>query len=232
MAEKGDVHNEDNVLVGSDYVDAVKRAAKRTLTDEQFNYMSGLDEHQLKAYLGKKGEGYQERLVTVLKVSFDRALVKNQTEAAQELFHKTGALINQTHFSKSSLSAWGDSLYYMENRIYEIPDGKKSKEIATTLFNASNTKYSERYGDYKEEKFAEEDAERKRRNVAKLAKNGQLIPNPELHMGSGISAADAETIIRLGEGLKLAGLAQLPQGSVKSSGRSTKNKARGATQAK
>jgi hypothetical protein len=67
MVDKEDYPEE---LSEIEYRSAASRGEQRdVLTDEQFNYMSKLNPEELKSYLGREGEEYQERLVTVLKGS-------------------------------------------------------------------------------------------------------------------------------------------------------------------
>ncbi len=199
MGDQRGENFEDLPLTGKNYDEAVNAASARTLTDEQFSYMCSLDAEGVKSYLGREGVDYQERLVTVLKGSFDRAMDKTQTEAGQKLFQVTQSLIRQTSFSQETLKEWADVLYYMHNRVSGVQEGKRSKAIAEDMLAKSSAEYENRHDAYKENRDIKRDVARRNENVAKMAAKGLVKPLP------GINAEQMARIAGLGHMLQGAG---------------------------
>ncbi len=199
MGDRHEENFEDMPLTGKDYEEAVRSAAGRTLTDEQFSYMCSLDAEGIKSYLGREGADYQERLVTVLKGSFDRAMDKTQTEEGQKLFKVTQSLMKQTSFSDQTLKGWADVLYYMDNRVSAIQEGKKSKAIGEDMLANSRAEYASGYNAYKENRDVKRDAARRNENVAKMAAKGLVKALP------GMDAGQMARITSLGHMLQGAG---------------------------
>jgi hypothetical protein len=144
-------------------------------------------------------------------------MTREQTEVAQELFHKTQSLMKQTDFSQSTLRSWGDVLYYMTDKVTGIQEGKRSKEIGEQLVTQSVSEYKERYSSHKEHETIARDEGRKKAILERI-RGKQAMP--------GLSSAQIDAVRNLGSALRGAGVAAADKVAVKTQSKSPKERTR------